>query len=417
MLPEATQTLQKQLQLGDITVAAHALQALTALGKGEGQLLFADGKNFLIVLAAKNGEWEKRLVGRLIPMTEEPFALKAMKRRKIYFAQGLLRGSEPLAHCSVFLRNCQIVLTLDIPLTETVRLSPFQFLLFPKRLLSSISIAVWGEEIPPSLLPWSLQGQNGVFVWDRKGRLRWGTSEPPNIGIFPTGLTVKGDIAVLKTDVGAVARLIGMRARTLRGYALIRSELHHRVKNDLQSIVSWLKIQARNSPEEARRVLLDAAERIRVFATVHDLLARSKGYSVELRELAQQLANWAIDRAKREGKEIRCLVVGPEVSLNPKQASTVAAVINELLWNACKHAFDRNDGIVAIRWERTGNELSVEISDDGKGFDPDRLNGSTLGLTIVRNLVEQDLNGTVEIRSALGEGTKVLLKFAIQPLL
>ncbi|MCS7266025.1 MAG: sensor histidine kinase [Armatimonadetes bacterium] len=414
MLPELAQTLQKQLGLDDFSVAAQALQALTALSKGEGQLLFAEGKNFVTVIASKIGNWEERLIGRLVPMTDEPFALRALKRKKVCFApKGLLRGSEPVAHCAAFLSSFRLVMTLDIPLAENIRLSPLQFLLFPKSLLRKIAFSAWCKQVPACLLPWSLLGQAGVFVWDEKMSLRWGIGEPPKIEGFQKGSTLKDEIAVLKTDVGTVARLIESRPQILRGYALIRSEVHHRVKNDLQSIVSWLMLQARNSSEEARKVLLDAAERIRVFATVHDLLARSKGDFVELRELAQRLANWAVERAKSEGKDVRFVVVGPEVNLTPKQGSTIAAIINELVWNACKHAFDSETGVITVRWERSGNELSLEVSDNGKGFEFEKLNNSTLGLTIVRNLVEQDLNGKVEIRSSIGEGTRVSLKFAI----
>ncbi len=415
MLPEATQTLQQQLNLKDLSVAAQALQTLTALGKGEGQLLFADGKNFVTVLAAKNGNWEERLIGRLVPMTDEPFAFKAWRRGKTCFApKGLLRGFEPVAHCAAFLSSFQLILTLDIPLIETTRLSPLQFLLFPKRLLQKIALAAWGKEVSPSLLPWALLGQSDVFVWDGSGKLIWRMGEPPQIDRFTFGLTVQSDIAFLRTKLGSVARYMGSQAKILRGYALIRSELHHRVKNDLQSIVSWLRLQARNSPEEAKRILLDASERVCVFATVHDLLARSKGDFVELRELTQQLANWAVEWARSEGKDTRCVIVGPEVNLMPKQGSTVASILNELIWNSFKHAFDINTGVVTVRWEKSGSELTLEVSDNGKGFDTKALDGSTLGLTIVRNLVEQDLGGSIEIRSSPGEGTRVTLKFRLQ---
>jgi len=415
-IPEVTQTLCHQWQLGDLTIVAQALQALTALGKGEGQLLLWSDKSFVVILAAKSGGWEERLVGKLIAPDDEPFAFKAWKGRKIVFApKGLLRGSEPIAHCAAFLPHRKLVLTLDIPLTGTVNLSPWQFLSFPRRLLSQVSFALWRNEVPPKLLSWTLLGQTGVFVWDGSGKLCWGSGKPPEISGFPSGLTIASEIVVLRTDVGTIARRREIQANFQQGYLLLRSEVHHRVKNDLQSIIGWLRLQARNAPVEARAMLLDAAERIRSFATVHDLLARSRSDTVNLCELAQKLAHWATERAKIEGKEVKYAVIGSDILLAPKQASTLAAVLHELLWNACKHAFKIGDsGTITIRAMQEGDELTLEIADDGSGFDLERIDGTTLGLTIARNLVEQDLGGKLEIHSSIGQGTIVRLKFPLK---
>ncbi len=415
-LPEVTQTLCRQGKLGDLTIIAQALQALTALGKGEGQILLWDGKAFIVLLAARNGEWEGRLIGRLIAPKDEPFAFKAWRLRKtVYAPKGLLRGSEPIAHCAAFLPSSKLILTLDIPLTETVNLSPWQFLRFPHRLLSRISLTLWRNEVPPKLLPWSLFGQAGVLVWDGSGRLCWCVGKPPEIKDFPFGLTIGNGIVVLRTEFGTVARWKETQTKFLQGYPLLRSEVHHRVKNDLQSIIGWLRLQARNAPLEAKAVLLDAAERVRAFATVHDLLARSKSDVINLLELAQQLAYWATERANIEGKDVRYAVVCPDVSLAPQQASTLAVVLNELFWNACKHAFRVGEsGVITLRAEMDGEDLALEVVDNGAGFNLERVDGSTLGLTIVRNLVEQDLSGRLEILSSTGQGTTVRLRFPLR---
>ncbi|MFA0782737.1 sensor histidine kinase [Fervidibacter sacchari] len=448
-LLEPTQALCQQWQLGDLESVGQALLALTAFGKGEGQLLLWDGKSFVTVIAARNGEWDERLIGKLSTPDEEIFAFKALNPAlalrtphsapyKIVFAPtGLMKGAEPVAHCAVFLRShslyqhsapstLRLVLTLDMPLPETVPASPLDFLRFPRKLLSQIALRVWRGEIPPKLLSWVLWGRTGVFIWDGQGRLRWCPKETSErrqrgegqkIGDLTAGLTIRSDFVALKTDVGTVIRYRESTPTVLRGYSLLRSEVHHRVKNDLQSIISLLRFQARNAPPEARKVLLDAAERVRAFAAVHDLLARSRGDTVNLRELAQQLAQWASERARGEGKNIQCVVTGPDISIAPKQASAVASVLHELLLNACKHAFAPDSiGTVAIAFNMVGEILSIEVADNGRGFNPDQLDGSTLGLTIVRNLVEQDLGGTLEVISSLGRGTKVLVKFPLRAL-
>jgi hypothetical protein len=89
-LPEPTQALCQQWQLGNLELVGQALLALTAFGKGEGQLLLWDGKSFVTVVAARNGEWDERLIGRISDPSEEPFAFKALRSnlalRTLHFA-------------------------------------------------------------------------------------------------------------------------------------------------------------------------------------------------------------------------------------------------------------------------------------------------------------------------------------------
>ncbi len=400
----------------------------------------------MTVVAARNGEWDERVIGKVSEPSEEPFASKALRSSlalrtpnfahpKIVFAPiGLMKGAEPVIHCAALVRphsthqhlapfTQRLVLILDMPLTETTAASPLDFLRFPRKLLSRIAMSAWENQIPPKLLSWVLWGRTGVFIWDVQGRLRWCPKETSErrrkeegqkIDELVSGLTIRSDFVALKTDVGTVIRYREPMPTVLRGYSLLRLEVHHRVKNDLQSIISLLRIQARNASPEARKVLLDAAERVRAFAAVHDLLARSKGDTVNLGELAQQLAQWASERARDEGKNIQCVVTGPDIYLAPKQASAVASVLHELLLNACKHAFaPESAGKVVIAFNLVGETLSIEVADNGRGFNPDQLDGSTLGLNIVRNLVEQDLGGTLELASSIGQGTRVTVRFPL----
>lgn len=83
---------------------------------------------------------------------------------------------------------------------------------------------------------------------------------------------------------------------------MLRSKVHHRVKNDLQSVIGWLRLQAQAiTVEAAKSVLMEAAERLKSFAALHDLLARECGKFVALRELVWQLAQAAIGQARQEG--------------------------------------------------------------------------------------------------------------------
>ncbi len=414
-LPDATQALCQQRNI-DVTKAAEALKILTALSVGEGQLLFWDRDAFVCLLAARSGAWEERQIGRRLSPDEEPFAFQAQRKgRSVFVDWGMMRGAEPFAHAAVPLSSL-LILTLDLSLTDVCSLSPWQHWRFPRSLLRRIAAHVWQGIVPPEVLIWALKGRNGLAIWDEEGRLRWRTTEhvPPFPSEVSEGLGVTDEFVVFRTKVGTILRYRRSMPPLLQGYALIRSEVHHRVKNDLQSIVSWLRLQARQAPSEARQILLDAAERVRVFATVHDLLARAKSDWVALRELIQQLANTLMQQAKEEGKDIRYAVIGPEVLLNPQQASAVAAVVHEVLRNACNHAFQAGEeGTVTITLEPKEGWLWVEVADNGCGFALSQWNGQTLGLTIVHNLVKQDLRGDLHIHSQVGHGTVVRFGFPL----
>lgn len=411
-LPEATQALAQRLKRDDLEPIAFALRVLTALGGGEGRVLTVEGKELVIVLAARNGTWDERSIGKTVSLHEEPFAWRAMRARRLVVAPlGLIKGTEPIAHTAAFIpTSVPLVLTLDLPLWEV---RPVALWRFPRSLLAQIAQSAWGDKVPCSLLPWALQGRKEVAVWDAEGRQRWGDEMRMDFQDLRDGLTITADAVWLRTPAGTVVRKRQPLSPLLRGRALLRSEVHHRVKNDLQSVIGWLHLQARTtSSEEAKRALKEAANRLKSFATVHDLLARERGEFVALRELIWQLSQAVIEQAHQEGKQVQFTLVGPEVRLSPKQASAFASAFHEVFRNACEHAFSAGQrGTITVRVTDEGEKWCIEVSDDGQGFDPKTLNGTTLGLTIARNLVEQDLKGTMQVHSQPQQGTTVRMSF------
>lgn len=415
-VPETALALSHRFGIGDLIPLAFALKALTALGNGEGQILLLQGDEWLVLLTAHRGEWKEKETGRVFPLPEEPFALQALRKRRFTIAPfGVMRGQEPFFHGAAFLRlgPLEAVLTLDLPLKE-FRFFPLWG--FPVGLLRRIAQGAWGETVPDDLLPWTLWGREGVVVWDAKGRVRWCRGEVPPIprGKEPFALTPES--AWLRTAAGTVLRRLPTLSPSLWGLSLVRSEIHHRVKNDLQSVAGLLRVQARRlSHEGAKKALLEAAERVKAFATVHDLLARVRGETLELRALIQRLGEALLPQAEGEQKRLRFLVIGPPIPLSPSQASALAPALHELLRNACEHAFDPGDeGTITVHIRRESDKVYVTVADDGKGFDLTALNGSSLGLTIVRNLIGQDLRGGTEIQTAVGKGTQVRIWFPLK---
>ena len=185
-------------------------------------------------------------------------------------------------------------------------------------------------------------------------------------------------------------------------------EVHHRVKNNLQTIASLLRLQARRSDsEEVRHALAEATERASSMAAVHDLLSHSQKESVDFAEVARTV----VELVRRgllgdsEGGEVTVAGDTGEIAAGP--AISLALVLVELIHNAFEHAFTPGTrGTVTVDLRRSAEELEMTVRDDGRGFPPafDPLDAHTLGFTIVRSLVVEDLRGTLTPSSDAGGG-------------
>jgi two-component sensor histidine kinase len=181
-------------------------------------------------------------------------------------------------------------------------------------------------------------------------------------------------------------------------------EVHHRVKNNLQTISSLLRLQARREPAGSGRTALEEAERrIRSIALIHEILSREPGESVDLNEIVVQLVRVAEEGVFSSDVAVRFRVHGDGGILPADIATPLGVVLTELLTNAAEHAFpagwSQPEGANVQVWLRNfGHELSVRVQDNGvgwpQGFDIART--TSLGLSIARSLVVSQLNGTLE---------------------
>lgn len=180
-------------------------------------------------------------------------------------------------------------------------------------------------------------------------------------------------------------------------------EIHHRVKNNLQTIASLLRMQARRSElEPVRRALNEGISRILSVAVIHEFLAHQDAKVINIRDVGQrivgQIRESVLDREKRIRLELR----GPNIPLPTQQATACALVINELVQNALEHGFEnRIDGTVVVNLQDDGQTVTIHVKDDGRGlpeaFDVTQTN--SLGLRIVQSLVQSDLKGSFELNS------------------
>ena len=220
---------------------------------------------------------------------------------------------------------------------------------------------------------------------------------------------------ILLRDVTDVRRLDLL---VLSKDAAIR-EVHHRVKNNLQTISALLRLQSRRLEEsEGRDALLEAERRVRSIALVHEILSRDPGDQVPFDELVGPLVKMAEDSVV-VSRPIEITYAGDLGETTADVATPLAVAIAELLQNAVEHGFvgEETDrlGHVFLTLGHRERELLVEVRDDGRGlpdgFDLDST--PSLGLSLVRDLVRSQLEGEIAMESVdVGEGggTRVTLR-------
>jgi two-component system, sensor histidine kinase PdtaS len=233
---------------------------------------------------------------------------------------------------------------------------------------------------------------------------------------------VTGAVVLLR-DISELRRrdlLLLSKDQTIR-------EIHHRVKNNLQTISSLLRLQGRRlSSAEAREAIEESVRRIRSIALVHEILSRESGDDVHFVDIAKPVVSMVQDMITSD-HPIRFEVEGDGGELPAATATPLAVVLNELLQNAVDHAYPpelnltSQPGRVRVTIDRNGTSLSLQVADDGiglpPGFSAEEVGG--LGLSIVRTLVTSDLTGEFSIVSGDGTGgrpgTTVSLTVPIDP--
>lgn len=179
--------------------------------------------------------------------------------------------------------------------------------------------------------------------------------------------------------------------------AVIR-EIHHRVKNNLQTIGALLRMQIRRTEEErTKEILRDVIGRINSIAIVHEALSQQDGEAVNVAEVAERIYRAVLSGMVLPGFALKKSFAVDDLWLSSDEAMAVGLILNELLQNALEHGFaGRKEGAIAVKLaadEAGGYCLSV--TDDGKGVPPDfELDGAdSLGLKIIRTMTESDLHG------------------------
>ncbi|CAB4332912.1 unannotated protein [freshwater metagenome] len=191
-------------------------------------------------------------------------------------------------------------------------------------------------------------------------------------------------------------------------------EIHHRVKNNLQTVSALLRLQSRRIEDPAASAALnEAVRRIASIALVHETLSSSAEASVAFDDVLDRLVTHALELSPRMG-ELKIARTGELGSLDPRIATPLSLVVTELIHNALEHGLAESGANLTLEVSRSENSAQIIIFDDGVGL-PEGftiLESANLGLQIVRTLTENELRGTINlIRTE--RGTEAQLNFPI----
>lgn len=217
---------------------------------------------------------------------------------------------------------------------------------------------------------------------------------------------------VLVRDVTELRR----RERELLTKDATIREIHHRVKNNLQTVAALLRLQARRMhAPEGRSALEEAVRRVGSIAIVHETLSHTPGEVIDFDDIAGRVVMMAAEVATPVAR-VTPRLTGQFGALPASVATPLAMVLTELVQNALQHGLRQRTGIIEVTACREPRRLTVVVADDGTGlplgFDQER--SANLGLQIVRTLVVGELGGRLELLPRPGGGTKVLINLPVE---
>jgi two-component sensor histidine kinase len=241
-----------------------------------------------------------------------------------------------------------------------------------------------------------------------------GTMRVRTVPLTPQGERIGA--MVLVRDVTELRR----RDRELVTKDATIREIHHRVKNNLQSVAALLRLQARRLDEpRGKAALNEAVRRVGSIAIVHETLSQTLDERVEFDEIADRVLAMVVDYSAASGgaggRGVLSRRVGTFGVLPAQVATPLAMVLTELLQNAFEHGLDGAGSSLEVTALRQDGRLRITVSDDGRGLPPgfDPHSAGNLGLQIVRTLVGGELGGSFDMTAREGGGTVVTVDLPV----
>jgi two-component system, sensor histidine kinase PdtaS len=194
--------------------------------------------------------------------------------------------------------------------------------------------------------------------------------------------------------------------------SVVIKEIHHRLKNNLQTVASILRLQSRSiDNQEVKRLFEESINRVLSISATHEILAQNGVDEVDIKNIIVKVKENILCLTKSSKTIIGINVKGDSFNIDSDKSTSIALVVNELLQNSIEHGFNERDtGNIEINIRKGILYSSISIIDDGIGFNPEILDNGSLGLRIVKNIVKDKLEGNINIESE-NRGTKIYFDF------
>lgn len=285
-----------------------------------------------------------------------------------------------------------------------------------KKIIAANSTARHIFQVVGITTPIGLRTNSVQINWPLVGMvLKTGTAEGKEIRlrgmllamrVVPVGGTAEASYAiVILRDITELKK----RDEELLVKAAVIKEIHHRVKNNLQTIASLLRLQMRRAKaDETKSVLRDCISRVNSIAVVHEFLAQQGSGTVDMAAVAQGIYKAVLSGMAAPELRLTTEFSADNVVIPSEKATSMALVLNEMLQNCFDHAFtERTQGAISVELKKTESGCRLTVCDDGNGLPPG-FNGipqSSLGLRIIKTMAEADLHGTFKIENRPQGGT------------
>ncbi|MCZ2277119.1 MAG: PAS domain-containing protein [Bacteroidia bacterium] len=220
-------------------------------------------------------------------------------------------------------------------------------------------------------------------------------------------------IVVIDTDITLRKNMEVQITNSLHEKGLLLKEIHHRVKNNLQIIISLFNLQSGFIKDEsALDALKEGQDRIKSIALIHDRFYQADGTSkIDFDDYIRRLCDSILQSAGIQRNLVKINIKTDRISLNIDQAVPCGLIINEIVNNALKHAFQNGEGTISISFKEKEESVFLEISDNGPGLPPevDFQNPESLGLQLIHALADQ-IDAEIRLNNASGVTYLIIFK-------